>query len=789
LKILYITFGLPVPPDSGARIRDFNLISRIAQEHEVSVLSLLEFSGETDHMPSMRQWCRQVDGVFASRGFIATLAVAIGGWFAGRPLATAPYYYPALARKIRQLTSEQSFDVVQIEHSFLAPYRADVAPNSGGATVLSLHNIGVHQYRSMLEMSRGLRRLPAALKWLLMRGWEAPIARRFDLTVVVSGEDRARLEDLHPPLEPSGAQAPSTQRIRVVENGVDCAQLQPLAQPQIGPQLWSQPGPWPAHGAGTASSTAELIFVGTMGYLPNRDAMEFFVREVLPLVRRQRPDCRLTIVGSGGRRFLSHLAEPRVVEITDRVEDLAPYYQRAHVAIAPLRSGGGSRLKILEAMALGRPVVSTRVGYEGLTLEAGKDLLVADDAAEFAGHVLSLLADRSLWQDIANSARQTVAGRYDWSRVTQQLLSAYRCIRPAIDRSAASPLLRQWNHAPTAPRISVIIPVYNSSRSLDLCLDALERSHLQDFELIVVDDHSTDGSDRIASQRCANFLRLEKNSGPSAARNRGAALAHSELLFFLDADVLVEPETLQQVLQGLDEQPGIAGTFCAYQNDTPAGNFVSQYKNLLHHYTHQISAPEAATFCGGYGAILREVFQQLGGFDEGYRAMEDVELGYRLHQAGQRILLSPQIQLTHTKRYSLTGLVRADVLYRAIPWTRIMLQRRIFQSDLNLRRNNVASVAVVFLMILAPLLCLALQWFSPAALAITEIALLALFLLLNLRFLSFLWRLRGPWFALRSVPMLWLQYVYSGIGFLLGSLSFIKQTLFRSAPRGQGESA
>jgi hypothetical protein len=164
--------------------------------------------------------------------------------------------------------------------------------------------------------------------------------------------------------------------------------------------------------------------------------------------------------------------------------------------------------------------------------------------------------------------------------------------------------------------------------------------------------------------------------------------------------------------------------------------------------------------------------------------MEDVELGYRLHQAGHRIVLSPGIQLTHTKRYTLAGLVRADVFQRAIPWTRIMLQRRIFQRDLNLRGNNQASLVIVLLMLLAP--------FLPGSilpgLAATEATLLVVFILLNQRFLTFLWRARGAGFALRSVPMLWLQYFYSGIGLVLGILSFMSAAVFRNHSSRPAES-
>lgn len=784
MKILFITFGLPVPPDSGARIRDFNLISRVAQQHEVSVLSLLEFPEEQQHMQSMRAYCRHVDGIVADRSQLGTIAMALSGLLAGRHIATAPFYYPALARRIRQLSQEQEFDLVQIEHSFLAPYRAALVPGFGGTCVLSLHNIGVQQYRSMLDMSSGLGRIPAALKWLTLRGWEARVARQFDLSIVVSEQDRARLESLDWKVDPYGPKRPS-RRIRLVENGVDCTKLQPLAEPL--------PGPWSVDAAPTAAPAAggELVFVGTMGYLPNRDAMEHFCRDVLPLVHRERPDCRLTIVGSGGRQFLSHLAQPGRVEITDRVADLTPFYQRADVAIAPLRSGGGSRLKILEAMALGRPVVSSTLGCEGLVLEAGNDLLIADEPATFARHILDLLADRELWRRVAASARQTVTSRYDWNLVAQQLLSAYAHIRPDPSSSATSPLRKQWpDHQPgeaAPPRLSVIIPVYNAISSLDRCLDALERSESQDFEVIVVDDHSTDGSENIAEKRCANFVRLEQNSGQAAARNRAARMAKSDLLFFLDSDVLVEPDTLDNILHVFAQEPDAAATFCAYQSDTPERNFASQYKNLLHHWTHQVSGREAATFCGGYGAIRRDVFLQMGGFDEHYRAMEDVELGYRLHQAGHRVVLSPAIQLTHTKHYTLASLVRADVFQRAIPWTRIMLQRRIFHSDLNLRSNNMASTLVVFLMLFAAFLAVVLPGGLLPAMAVTEAALLALFLLLNGRFLAFLWRARGAWFTLRSVPMLWLQYGYSGFGLILGVFSFMSDAVFRNRPPSAAE--
>lgn len=318
--------------------------------------------------------------------------------------------------------------------------------------------------------------------------------------------------------------------------------------------------------------------------------------------------------------------------------------------------------------------------------------------------------------------------------------------------------------------LSVIIPVYNDRENLAKCLDALEKSHLSDYQLIIVDDGSGDGSGEVAKTRCDHFVRLDRNMGQSTARNRGARHANSDLLFFLDADVMVQADTLERILEEFRASPGISALFCSYQANTPPKNFTSQYKNLQHHFTHKVARREAATFCGGFGAIRREVFLELGGFKEDMRFMEDIDLGYRLHQAGHRILLCPSIQLTHNKRYSLFSLVKSDVFQRALPWTRLMLTKKIYHNDLNTSSNNIASVAIVFLMLV--LLCLHPQGVWGHLLP--QLGLLLVLVILNHQFLTFLRRTRGMLFALRAVPMLWLQYAYSGFGLALGILAHLR---------------
>jgi GT2 family glycosyltransferase len=317
--------------------------------------------------------------------------------------------------------------------------------------------------------------------------------------------------------------------------------------------------------------------------------------------------------------------------------------------------------------------------------------------------------------------------------------------------------------------LSVIIPVHNGAHTLRPCLSAVAGSDYAGAEVIVVDDGSTDDSRAVARAFPCRLITLARNMGPAAARNRGAAAARGGLLFFLDSDIVVERDTLSRVVAAFGRDPTVAALFCSYGSTTVPRDFCSVYKNLLHHYTHQIAATEAATFCGGFGAIRRDLFLAMGGFDERQRWLEDVELGYRLHRAGHRILLAKEIQLTHLKRYSLLGLIRSDVVGRAIPWTRLMLRHRIVRNDLNTRAENVASVAAAWL--LPP--CLALAAVTPPAWAAAAL-LLAGLVWLNRGFLALIRRETGPVFLLGAVPMTWLTYFYSGLGLGLGVLLFLR---------------
>jgi glycosyltransferase involved in cell wall biosynthesis len=332
-------------------------------------------------------------------------------------------------------------------------------------------------------------------------------------------------------------------------------------------------------------------------------------------------------------------------------------------------------------------------------------------------------------------------------------------------RRFAHPSASQPRHVGTGdrvPRVSIIVPVYNSARELRECLSALAASAGELTELIVVDDASPDDSVAVAEEMGATVYRLAKNSGPSAARNHGARHARGDLLFFVDADLVVMPGAVERVIALFDGDPTLSAVFGSYDSRPRVKGIVSEYRNLLHHYVHQRGNAEASTFWGACGAIRRRVFLEIGGFDEKDfpRCIEDIELGYRLRRAGHRIRLDKDLQGTHLKRWTLPSLIRTDVRCRACPWTRLILERGA-PDDLNLKSGQRASVALVALAVLG----LLLAPFHLAFLGASAVAILIV-IVLNRDLYSLFLRYGGLRFAAASVALHMLYYLYGGLTYV-----------------------
>lgn len=312
--------------------------------------------------------------------------------------------------------------------------------------------------------------------------------------------------------------------------------------------------------------------------------------------------------------------------------------------------------------------------------------------------------------------------------------------------------------------ISVIMPVYNGrdfiTRSLPPLIAMLRRGELS--EVVVVDDTSSDETPTMAAEMGARVIPSGGRLGPGGARNQAANQAVGEILWFVDADVVVHDDAARE-LRSAFSAPGIVAAFGSYDDVPPAKNFLSQYKNLVHHFYHHRGRSEASTFWAGCGGVRKEAFLAVGGFDvERYKrpSIEDIELGYRLRAAGGRIVLSPSLQGTHLKVWRFVNLIHTEVFCRAIPWSRLMLTQTGLVNDLNVgtaERLRAVLAGVFVLCLLAALLPSVPGWIALTGLGMVALA--------NAELLQLFYRRKGALFALAGLLFHQVYYLYSSAAF------------------------
>ncbi len=342
----------------------------------------------------------------------------------------------------------------------------------------------------------------------------------------------------------------------------------------------------------------------------------------------------------------------------------------------------------------------------------------------------------------------------------------------------------------TLPKVAVIIPGHNAERTLEACLSSLRN---QDWPgdrlaLIYVDDASTDRSREIAA-RFADRIIVSTGSprGPAAARNLGVRVTSEEVIAFFDADVVAQPDTLSTLLKPLVDDPGLDAAFGSYDSEPMHQGVVSQYRNLFHHYTHQNGNEEASTFWAGCGAVRRKAFEQVKGFDAGLYPkpmIEDIELGHRMRDAGMRIRLQKDAQVKHLKKWTVAGILRADIFYRGIPWMKLLLSERGQSKeigDLNLRLAAMFSIPLVWGAIFLSFFCYRFPVLLPLA-----ILAISLCVFMNLPTYRYFCRIRGFLFAVKTIPLHLLYHFYNGISAVGGVLGYFlsgNRRLTGNAPR------
>jgi GT2 family glycosyltransferase len=322
-------------------------------------------------------------------------------------------------------------------------------------------------------------------------------------------------------------------------------------------------------------------------------------------------------------------------------------------------------------------------------------------------------------------------------------------------------------------RFSFVVPFHADLGCLAQCLSALDPLP-PESEVIVVADGATEDCRPLVARHGARVVSIEGPQGPAVARNTAAAVARGEILVFVDADVVVSRAGLRRLAAIFRKRPRVAAAFGAYDEHPTEPGFISQYKNLSHSFIHQSSAHNARTFWAGFGAVRRDAFHAIGGFDERFNrpSVEDIDFGYRLTDAGYQVMLDSRLAARHLKRWTLRSVITTDIFDRGIPWTQLILRYGAMRDDMNLRIEHRFSIVLAYL----ALASVALARIDPLLLANLPLIVAGL-TLLNHRYYRFFYRKRGSLFTARVWALHGLHHLYNGVAFAAGVTLFATRGL------------
>jgi sugar transferase (PEP-CTERM/EpsH1 system associated) len=392
MRVLFISTRSPYPLTGGHALRTFHLLREAARRHAVTFLTFVQHPEEWDGLKVLEEFCVRVVAMEtpADRSRLSLAAGLVANLPSSLPFVAAKYDTKEMRAAIAE-ASQQEVDLLHLDMLPLAVY-LDALP--GAPTVLVDHNVEHILLERRVETESGLARAFWRTQARRLKRFEAGAVSRATRVIAVSDVDAAILRGLSPGAE-----------VRTVPNGVDVDYFRPSEQAEDG---------------------NEIVFVGAMTHQPNVDSVRFFCESVWPVVRATRPGARFTVIGAHPPDSVLAYGKLPGVSIEGQVPDIRPYVSRAAVYVVPLRVGGGTRLKILDAMAMGKAIVSTAVGCEGLEVRDGHDIVVADEPGDIAAKVLMLMDDAALRNRLGRAARQTVEERYTWERLGEAQEAVYQ---------------------------------------------------------------------------------------------------------------------------------------------------------------------------------------------------------------------------------------------------------------------------------------------------------------------------------------------------------------------------
>jgi sugar transferase (PEP-CTERM/EpsH1 system associated) len=394
MKILWLKTELLHPVDKGGKIRSYHLLKQLKVDHHITYLTLDDGAAPEDAADSATEYCHDliriphITRAKFSAGFYAELALNMTS---SLPYAIRKYQSAEMTRAVSEATSNATFDVVICD--FLAP-AINLPLDLKTPVVLFQHNVEAEIWRRHYEVQQNAaRKLYLYWQWRKMQRFEREACRRVDSVIAVSETDARMIERDY-----------GVAKVHDIPTGVDVDFFRPV-------------------NGGNARPNS-LVFTGSMDWLPNEDAINYFTQQILPLIKESIPDVSFTVVGRNPSSRLSELSEREPsIKVTGRVDDVRPYLDAAAAYIVPLRIGGGTRLKIYEALAMEKPTISTTIGAEGLHINDGEDLLLADTPADFADAVIRVLREPALARQLGVKGAQTVRERYGWNKVATEFLN------------------------------------------------------------------------------------------------------------------------------------------------------------------------------------------------------------------------------------------------------------------------------------------------------------------------------------------------------------------------------
>ncbi|HOW26985.1 MAG TPA: glycosyltransferase [Elusimicrobiota bacterium] len=391
--ILYLTPFIPYPPMDGGKKRVLTILQLLADRYRFSVLSFVENQDQVWNAPFMKKWCENVYVVPRN------MSEPEGPDAGSLPNIARMCHSAEMVQKLRQVLSSEKFDMVHIEFVQMAQYRPLIKDIPVVFTEHDVSNMSF--FKSYFREMTGWERWKRIGEWMRLVKYQMDSCREMDGVVTVTPHDRDKLLSFMPSV-----------RVESITTGVDLTHFKFRS----------------ALAKKMKSGEANLVYVGHYLHYPNEDAILYFAREVFPRIVRQCPIARLWVVGSGPTEAVKELEKDSRIRVTGAVPDVLPYIEKADIFVAPLRLGEGIKGKILEAMAVGVPVVTTPVGAWGLDVEPGRDLLVGRTPQEFADETVRLIFDRELRKQLIRRGRQLVVQNYSWHNLADQLDGFYRSI-------------------------------------------------------------------------------------------------------------------------------------------------------------------------------------------------------------------------------------------------------------------------------------------------------------------------------------------------------------------------